>query len=271
MTMRAIATRAMTTTRVRILGPIDIVGPYGPEQVPGRRRKAVLTALALEPGRVVAVDRLVELVWGDGEGGAPKDPRNTLQQHVAYLRRILGDQAAIQGGVGGYLLRGRVIGNVGCGDDDGVTDAQVAERLVREALDETVPARRAELAATAAALWRGPALADVADLPEFRGAAWRLEQVRLRAGRLLVDSRLAMGLVEQACQDAEGMHRDHPADESVSGLLMVALYRAGRVGEALAVYRRTWRELREEYGMNPGAGLSRLYTAILRQDPELRE
>lgn len=212
--------------RVRILGPIDIVGPHGPGQVPGRRRKTVLAALALAPGHVVGPDRLAELVWGDT--GAPKDPRNTIQQHISYLRRILGEPTAIQAGPAGYLLRDAV--------PDGTTDAQVAERLVREALDEQTPGRRAELAAQAAALWRGPALADLADLPLFRGQAWRLEQVRLRARRLLVDSRLAQGMVELACQEAETLHREHPADEGVSGLLMLALYRAGRPAEALSVY-----------------------------------
>lgn len=244
--------------RVRILGPIDVTGPQGPRQVPGLRRKAVLAALALEPGQPVGAERLAELVWG---GDAPATVRNTVQHHVSYLRRVLGDPAAIQAVPMGYLLQGDAAHDV--------SDAQAAERLVQEASRERAWERRAELADAAIALWRGPALADVLELPGFQGPAWRLQELRLRARRLLVDSRLALGLVEQAVEEAEALHRDHPLDEPAGGLLMLALYRAGRQADALTVYSGIRRGLRDELGLDPGAALQDLETAILRQNAEL--
>ena len=50
---------------------------------------------------------------------------------------------------------------------------------------------------------------------------------------------------------------------------MLALYRAGRQEEALAVYRDTRARLVEELGLEPGPQLRELEGAILRQDPAL--
>jgi CheY-like chemotaxis protein len=50
---------------------------------------------------------------------------------------------------------------------------------------------------------------------------------------------------------------------------MLALYRSGRQAEALEVYRSGRRVVREDLGLEPGARLRELQTAMLRQDPEL--
>ena len=69
--------------------------------------------------------------------------------------------------------------------------------------------------------------------------------------------------------DLERMVAAHPLDEQVHGQLMVALYRAGRQADALAVYRRLRQTLGEELGIDPSQPLRDLETAILRQDPAL--
>ena len=50
---------------------------------------------------------------------------------------------------------------------------------------------------------------------------------------------------------------------------MLALYRAGRQGEALAVYQRLRRTLVDELGIHPSQPLRELEVAVLRQDPVL--
>ncbi|MEY9862626.1 DNA-binding SARP family transcriptional activator [Catenulispora sp. GAS73] len=239
--------------QVRILGPIEIAGPEGSWEVAGLRRKAVLAALAVEPGRVVSTERLAAAVW---DGQAPTTVRNTLQAHISYLRRAFGDPDVIRAVSPGYLLRLGVE----------ATDAEAAGRLIQEAAQEEDPARRTARAQEAVALWRGPALADVADLAAFHGWAQRLDELRVRARRLLIDCLLTLGRVNQAVQDAQELWYDYRLDEESAGLLMRALYQAGRQVDALAVYREISSALREELGLDPGAALRELEAAILRQD-----
>jgi tetratricopeptide (TPR) repeat protein len=63
--------------------------------------------------------------------------------------------------------------------------------------------------------------------------------------------------------------RQQPLHEQAHGQLMLALYRAGRQGDALAAYQRLRRTLDEELGVSPSQPLRELETAILRQDPTL--
>src|SRR5687768_10573682 len=78
--------------QVRLLGPMDVVVDGVPRPVTGLRRKAVLAVLALQPGQIVAADRLLDAVWGDD---APSTAANTLQSHVSHLRRLFGSKTAI--------------------------------------------------------------------------------------------------------------------------------------------------------------------------------
>ncbi|MEV4314787.1 winged helix-turn-helix domain-containing protein [Actinocrispum sp. NPDC049592] len=130
---------------VRLLGPIDVLDAAGqPRAVAGKRLKAVLAALALQPGRVVSVDQLMDIVWGNA---VPATGAATLQSHVSHLRRALGDRSAVRACPPGYLL-----------DLDGqATDVATAERLIGESSLRADPAGREKLLADAVALWRGQA------------------------------------------------------------------------------------------------------------------
>ncbi|MGC4771388.1 AfsR/SARP family transcriptional regulator [Micromonospora sp. DT44] len=90
--------------RVRLLEPVEVVVADGPQAVNGVRREAVLATLALHVGRVVSVDRLVDVVWGESP---PATAGNTLQRHVSYLRGVLGEPGSIVARRPGYLLRHR--------------------------------------------------------------------------------------------------------------------------------------------------------------------
>src|SRR5690348_6292393 len=116
--------------QVRLFGPIDVLVGGTARTVSGVRRKVVLATLALRAGEIVSVDRLTDIVWGDG---TPPTALNTLQRHVSYLRTVLGSKAAIFARHPGYVLD---LGGEG-------TDVRLAERLLRQADLLADPARAA--------------------------------------------------------------------------------------------------------------------------------
>ncbi|MFI7600487.1 BTAD domain-containing putative transcriptional regulator [Actinoplanes sp. NPDC049681] len=242
--------------RVRLLGPVEVVRADGTAlPVPGLRRRAVLAVLALRAGEVVSTDRLVEAVWGEGATTA----LNTVQSHVSYLRRALGDPAMIIARAPGYLLD----------PGPGGTDVAVAEGLIREARRSADAGRRVELLRSALALWRGRPLADVAELPWLGGESDRLAALASDARRLLVEARLALGQHADVLPELHELAREHPFDEEVQGRLVLALYRSGRQADALLVLREVRARLAAELGIDPGPALRDLEAAVLSQSPGL--
>ena len=141
---------------------------------------------------------------------------------------------------------------------DGGLDAQRFEQLItrghpREAL----------------VLWRGAPLADVADEPFAGGEIRRLEELRLRAIELAVDSDLAGGRHREVVGEIEAAAAEEPLRERLHAQRMLALYRSGRQADALEAYRDFRGTLVEAIGAEPGPDLRHLHEAILRQDPEL--
>ena len=241
---------------MRLLGPVDVLVDSVSRPVRGLRRKAVLAVLGLHRGQIVSTDRLVDAVWG---AAAPSTSVNTVQSHVSHLRRVLGSKSAIRARPPGYLL------DLGA---DG-TDVEVAERLIRQGTQATDPHDRAHHLRAALALWRGRPLVDVAGLPWLDEQAERLDRLWLQAKLAMVETRLALGEHIQLVADLERLTSDHPFDEQIHGQLMLALYRAGRQADALAVYQRLRRTLGEDLGIDPSQLLRDLEAAVLRQDPAL--
>ena len=70
----------------RILGPLEVREGGAPVTLGGRRQRALLARLLLEPGRTVAVDQLVDDLWGeDVPGSAVK----MVHIYVSQLRKLL--------------------------------------------------------------------------------------------------------------------------------------------------------------------------------------
>ncbi len=162
---------------------------------------------------------------------------------------------------GGYLLA--------AADDE--LDLAVFERSLREAraLRADHPARAAALLREALALWRGPPLADLASLDCLQDQIRRLEQLRLLAVIERIDADLALGGGADLIAELEQLTAAEPLHERLRGQLMLALYRAGRQADALAVYRDTSELLREQLGLEPSHALRELERAILQHGPSL--
>jgi DNA-binding SARP family transcriptional activator/tetratricopeptide (TPR) repeat protein len=241
---------------VRLLGPVEVRVNDGIQPVRGLRRAAVVAALALHPGEVLGIDRLVDIVWGDA---APASAATTLHTHVWHLRRMLDPRDVIVARSPGYLL------DVA----DGATDVQAAQRLIQKGNDTGDLRERVQLLTEAAALWRGQPLATVTRVPWFDMHARRLEDELLQTRQALIGARLGLGEHLDVLSELEVLCRQHPMHEQFHAQLMVALYRANRQADALAVYRRLRHTLGDDLGLDPSQPLRDLEAGILRQDPSL--
>ena len=142
------------------------------------------------------------------------------------------------------------------------------ERLLEEA--RAAPAgTRGTLLADALALWRGPALDDLAFEPFAGVEIARLEGLRLDAEEERLAGELGLGRHDRLVPELESLVAENPLRDRLRGQLMLALYRSGRHAEALEVYRAARLALADERGLDPSPELQRLERAILRQDSAL--
>ena len=117
-------------------------------------------------------------------------------------------------------------------------------------------------------MWRGETLAEFAYEDFASGATARSSELRLAAIEERLEAELELGH-PGVVTELETLVAAHPLRERLRGLLMLALYRAGRQAEALRVARDGRRILGEELGLDPDPELRRLEAAILAHDPSL--
>ncbi|WP_170225776.1 BTAD domain-containing putative transcriptional regulator [Pseudonocardia cypriaca] len=235
---------------IGLLGAVEARRDGAAVPLGGLRVRGLLARLALDAGHPVAVSTLVDDLWGEEPPGSAA---NALQALVSRLRRAVGaDLVATVGG--GYRLAVAV---------DAVDAARFGE-LATTASGAGDPRSAHALLGQALGLWRGPALADVRELPFAEPAAHRLAE--RRAAAVEERARLALLLGEPAAEiDALTAQLDAaPLRETTAALLARVLHAAGRQADALAVLDRTRRRLVEDLGVDPGAELEEARLAVLR-------
>src|SRR2546421_659797 len=126
------------------------------------------------------------------------------------------------------------------------------------------PGEAASRPPVVAALWPGPALAEIAEGPSVRAHAAALEERRLQVLETHAEAELALGRHVQLVSGLRAETSRDPERERPHELLMLALYRAGRQAEALEVYRATRTYLADELGLEPGPSLREIQARILR-------
>ncbi len=241
--------------RVEVLGPVSVDGDA---TALSPRDRVVLAALAIQPDGPVSADDLRDALWGSAP---PASSAKIVQGCVVRLRKVLG-QDAITTLPDGYQLALP-------GDD---VDARRFERMVRRgaellALDE--PDRAAHTVGQALALWRGTALADLADWDDGRFERERLEELRRDAEELELDAKLRAGRQREVLAVAHRLVDAAPLRERRWALLARAHYQMGRQADALQTLHRARVLLSSELGLDPGPELERLQEQILRQDDGL--
>ncbi|MGR6914371.1 BTAD domain-containing putative transcriptional regulator [[Actinomadura] parvosata] len=246
---------------IRFLGPWQVLAGDEPVRLTGQRRIGVLARLALNSGQALHTERILTDIWGESSAATVAKQLHIV---ISKLRETLGPHTTeeiIQTMSGGYRL---------ALEPDHI-DAHLFARLVKRA--RTAHAQGGKAAAdalfrTALQLWRGEPLAGLT-YPWARIEATRLGEERLTVLEDHADLRLAIGDHHALAADLAVHVRAHPLRERSAAQLMLALHRAGRPSEALAVYQGTRRVMVAELGIEPGAELRRLHQAILVKDPVL--
>jgi len=249
--------RSLSFMEFRLLGPLEVAENGHVHLLGGPKQRTILVHLLLHANQVVTSDHLIDEIWGDRP---PAAARSTLQGYVSHLRKALGP-GRLEGRSGGYVLR----------IDPSTIDAVRFEALVRKgrALLRVDPAAAASALGEALALWRGPALHDLARQASLQPEIARLEELRTAAVEDRIGAELDLGRHAELVPELETLVAAHPLRERLWGLLMAALYRSGRQGDALSTYHRARSILARELGIDPSSELRRIHERILLQDPAL--
>jgi DNA-binding SARP family transcriptional activator len=237
-----------------ILGPLEARDQGRQIQLGAAKQCSLLGVLLLHANEAVSSERLIDELWGTRP---PARPHKLVQGYVSALRKLLGaDRILTQRP--GYVVR----------VESGELDLHQFERLTAQARRER-PEVAADLLREALGLWHGRALGDLCLEGFAAREAERLDELRLTAQLERIEADLALGRHTELTAELEALVEEHPLQERPRGQLMLALYRAGRQAEALALYRETRTLLAEELGLEPGEELQRLQRQILTHDPEL--
>ena len=234
-----------------LLGPVEVRVDGRAVPLTSAKQRLALSMLLVEANQMVPAGRVIDELWG---AALPADPRAALRTQVSRLRRALGpagdDLVTLEGGYRLALQRSQL--DAARFEDALAEAAQVSGEQALGLLDEAL------------ALWRGPAIGELADRPFALAAAVRLDELRVVARERRAELLLSVGLVEDAVAALQAMVAEHPEREHARGLFMQALYRGGRHTDALATFRSWRRHLAEELGLDPSPALKRIQQDILR-------
>jgi DNA-binding SARP family transcriptional activator/tetratricopeptide (TPR) repeat protein len=245
--------------RFALLGPVQVRGADGPVEIRGALRRTLLAALLLHRGSVVSADRLGDLLWGERP---PASATTSLYNQIMRLRQALGPEAErIRAVAPGYLIDVEA-------DELDLDEFSRLGAQARQCAAEGDWGRCAERYAAALALWRGEMLVDVAALHDHP-SVHQFSEDRLLALQGRIEADLNLGRHDELIGELRTLTVSHPLREAFHAQLMLALYRAGRQADALAVYRELRRATVGELGVEPGAAVKALHADILGSAPAL--
>ena len=245
----------MVPVRIEVLGPLRLLVDGAPVDVPGPRRRAVLALLAVAGGRVIPTESLIDALWPDDP---PDTAHRALHSHLSRLRRHLGTASGrLERAGAGYALR--------VGPDD-VDAARLRALARRSSAQLTVdPAAASTAAEEALGLWRGPVLAEFADVAPLAAEAVGLRELLRQVRDDALEARLALG-DGAVTADAVAAAAEEPLRERTVLLLLRCLARDGRAGDALAEGAAYRRRIVAETGLDAGPAVAALEQRIAAGD-----
>jgi predicted ATPase/DNA-binding SARP family transcriptional activator len=249
----------------KILGTVEVWRAGRLMSVGAAKQRIILVSLLMDANRVVPMESLVTRLWG---ADPPACARKTLQNYVLRLRRVLdgtgGTDSLVSTHASGYQI------NV----DGKSCDLYRFEGLMAQARDFVAagePAAASVHLGQALALWRAEPLADVPSEQLRLELLPALVEKHLNAVELRIDVDLMLGRHADVLPELHELTTAYPLHERFWSQRILALYRAGRQGEALECHRRVRTLLSEELGVLPGTELAGLLQQILTTDPALIE
>jgi DNA-binding SARP family transcriptional activator len=239
---------AANAVRFQLFGTVDVTCGGRPLDAGPRQLRCLLAVLLLADGWVPR-DELIGVLWDDPSDTARED----FYKLVGRLRRLL-----VEAGLAGMLeIRD---GLYRLRTPPGSLDVERFRALVREAA-HAEDERAAELLEEALRIASGEPMAGLVGLrvdARRRGLAEariELENVSLRLGRHR--ARIPHLIAE---------FETDPGDETVAGLLMIALYRVGRQKDAFDVFFKARRHIADTTGQDVGRELRGLYQRMVGND-----
>lgn len=243
-----------------VLGPMEAAAGANRIALGGPTQQAVLAVLVASYPAPVPLERLADAIWS---GRPPATYQSTLHAYVSRVRKLLHGWIALVLDAQGYRL---VL-------QDAVIDSQAFDAAVTRAAVELDAGRLGAavgLLSPALDSWRGTqALERWAVEPWARDFCAGLAEQRLAGAELLARAHLELGQPRAAAAALEALVAQRPYAESAARLLMIALYRDQRQGEALRLYDRCRRALADELGIDPSPALQQTHREVLTQHPQL--
>ncbi|MFB7717088.1 BTAD domain-containing putative transcriptional regulator [Nocardia sp. NPDC056100] len=243
--------------QLAVLGPVELTTEGVPAAPMPPKHQAALVMLAFARGRTVSIEELADGIWGVDR---PSSAVGALRNYAWALRKQLAarpETVRLFSESRGYRLEGPLELDI-----DGIDGCRAeAEQARAEGhLDRADAILRAQLR-----LWRGDPLAGVPG-PWAGAERARLRRLQRVLREDLIDITVRRGDYSRALADLEALITVDPHSERLRGLMMTALYRAGRRTEALGEYQRIRRLLVAEQGIEPGPALLELHRQILSDE-----
>ncbi|MGW0118424.1 AfsR/SARP family transcriptional regulator [Streptomyces sp. NPDC003327] len=244
---------------IELLGPVTVWHDGRRVPIQGQRQVKFLATLALQPGQVVSKDVIIEDSWGSDP---PKTVAGQIQNSVWMIRTALEEA-----GVGRDVLASHHNGYQ-LDIPAHHVDLFAFRAMIRE-VRGLMAAERHEDAAlhldAALALWKGPALSDVAT-PILRHRAAVFDGERTAALEIRAHLGVLLGRYDEAISQLEHLIASEPLREDLRVSLMHAYYAVGRQADALDVYHQAKEVLIEQIGIRPGKQLRETMHAVLHQN-----
>lgn len=246
----------------RLLGAVEAWEQKLQLDLGPRKQRLAFAILALHANQLVPVERLVDLTW---PSQPPRTAQHAIHVRVSRLRRAIADGRSGQNDANiitrgsAYMLKVNPLS----------VDVHRFRAVVTGARQEIDDSVKVSLLRHALSMWHGPPLADVTTPDAAAVLCHGLEEARLAALEECLDAELRLGRHAAVVDELTDLVAQHPHRQRFQALLMLALYRCGRVTDALDAYRAARVRLADEQALEPESRLSDLQRAILCADPAL--
>lgn len=244
-----------------VLGSVAIGDDQHHHAAPRGISSVIFAMLLLRFNQPIQPRELVASLW---PGSPPASAGANVRQYISRLRRFLRghaqqDASRLQLTYGGYLLQLRR-------DELDLTRFEDLADAGRRAFDRGDLRAASRHLGAAVGQWRGDLCQGLHLGPEYEASFRYWEERRVETGRLLLRTRLALGECDRAIAEIQPLVAADPFREDLWALLMVALHRSNRRGEALEVYRAVRRRFTAELGIEPSSRLQLLHSSLLRDE-----